>query len=98
MSGYYPVDATDVKPLPHFPVIESMDDETLEAMRRMTVTEKLALVGKINREVRCHVAESIRTRHPEWSDEECHTEFSRIMLTATYESLTEFRPARILDL
>ena len=98
MSKFYPVDSTEVKPLPPFPDIEWMDIETVEALRRMTVSEKLHLVGKINREVRRRVAESIRTCHRDWSDEQCSTEFRNTMLTATYESLTEFMPTNIVDL
>ena len=98
MNEFYPMDSIDVKPLPPLPVIEQMDDEMVAAMRRMSVSEKLALVGKINREVRRRVAESIRTRHPEWSDDQVQAEFIRTMLTATYESLTEFMPANILEL
>ena len=90
--------STAAKPQLSLPVIEHMDDEMVAAMRRMTVSEKLALVGKINREVRRRVAESIRTRHPEWSDDQVQAEFLSTMLTATYESLTEFMPANILEL
>ncbi len=98
MSEFYPMDSTIEKPLPPLPVIERMNDEMLAAMRRMTVSEKLALVGKINREVRRRVAESIRSRNPEWSDDQIQSAFLSQMSTATYESLTEFMPANILEL
>ena len=75
-----------------------MDDEMVAAMRRMTVSERIHLVGKINREVRRRVAESIRARHPGWSDDAIQAEFLCTMRTATYESLTEFMPANILEL
>ena len=57
MNEFYPIEMTHensivAKPLPPFPEIEWMDEETVEALRRMTVSEKLHLVGKINREVR----------------------------------------------
>jgi hypothetical protein len=98
VNEFYPADSIDAKPLPPLLVIERMNDEMVAAMRRMTVSDKLALVGKINREVRRRVAESIRTRHPEWSDDEIQAAFIRTMLTATYESLTEFMPDNILEL
>ena len=98
MSEFYPIFSTRSEQLLAYPVSDHMSDEMVVAMRAMTITEKLYLVGKINREVRRRVAESIRVQNPHWSDEEVHAEFLRTMLSATYDSLTEFMPANILNL
>ena len=98
MNEFYPADVTDEKQIQPLPVIERMDDVTAEAMRRMSVTEKIHLVGKNHREVRRRVSESIRIQNHDWSNEEVHSEMIRTMSTATYESLTGFMPTNILDL
>ena len=98
MSEVFPIDTSVKETLLPFPAIEWMSDEMVAALRAMTVTQKLHLVGKINLEVRRRVAASIRLHNPHWAEEEVHAEFLRTMLTATDESLTEFMPANILDL
>ena len=98
MREVFPVDTSFKETLLPFPAIEWMSDEMVVALRAMTVTQKLQLVGKINLEVRRRVAASIRLQNPHWVEEEVHAEFLRTMQTATYESLTEFMPANILEL
>lgn len=78
--------------------IDHMDDQMVAAMRALTISEKLHLVGKINREVRRRVKESVRTRNPHWSEEGVQAEFLHTMLSSTYESLIEFMPTNVLDL
>ena len=60
MNEISPVRSTAEEPRLSLSVIEHMDDEMLTPLRGMTVSEKLALAGKINREVRPRVAESNR--------------------------------------
>ena len=98
MSEWFPMNSIADKPLALPLVIEWPSDETVAFLRTKTVSDKIALVGKINREVRRRVAESIRSRNPDWSDNQIQAAFLSQMSTATYESLTEFMPARILDL
>ena len=58
MSEFYPIFSTRSEQLLAYPVSDHMSDEMVLAMRAMTITEKLYLVEKINREVRRRVAES----------------------------------------
>jgi hypothetical protein len=62
--------------------IEVVDDAIAEIRRSKTVTERIAMVVAANRTVRLRIEGHLRTRHPDWSDQEIQDEIARRMLAS----------------
>ena len=60
--------------------IEIMDDATAEMLRGKTVTERIEMVFAANRTMRLRIKTGLRTRHPDWSNEQVTAEVARRML------------------
>ena len=61
--------------------IEVVDDALAEVLRRKTVTERVAMVLDANRTMRLRMEGHLRTRYPDWTDQEIMAEVARRMLS-----------------
>lgn len=57
--------------------VEYMDRELVEMLHSKTTAEKIAMVGAAHRTMRLLVASGIRSKHPEWTEEEVLAEINR---------------------
>jgi hypothetical protein len=60
--------------------IELLDDAMVEILRAKTPAERLAMAFDCNRTMRLRMAGHLRTRHPDWTEEQIHAEVARRML------------------
>jgi hypothetical protein len=63
--------------------IEVLDDSMVEVLRRKQPWERVAMVGQANQTVRLLMAGGIRSRNPEWTEEQVRREVARRMLGGT---------------
>ena len=61
------------------PRVELLDPAVVEALRRKTVTERVAMVFEANRTMRLRLEGHLRSRHPNWDDEAIQREIARRM-------------------
>jgi hypothetical protein len=59
--------------------IELPDDRVVAILRGKTIAERAAIVFACNRTMRLRLAGHLRTRHPDWSDEQVAAEIARRM-------------------
>jgi len=59
--------------------IEVVDDRVAEALRARTPAERIALALDCNETVRLVIAGYLRSRHPDWRDEQIRGEVARRM-------------------
>lgn len=59
--------------------IEILDDAVVDVLRRLTPAQRLAAVFDCNRTWRLRLAGHLRTRHPDWSDDQIAAEVARRM-------------------
>ena len=56
------------------PIVEVIDDQMAEVLRGKTGAEKLAIADRMFRDARQIIVSSVRTLHPDWSDEQVRRE------------------------
>jgi len=59
--------------------IELPDDRVVAILRGKTIAERAAIVFACNRTMRLRLAGHLRTRHPDWTDEQVAAEIARRM-------------------
>lgn len=60
--------------------IEVVDDAVAEALRRQTLTQRVAMVLAANRTMRLIIEGRLRTSHPDWDDRRIAAEVARRMV------------------
>ncbi len=70
--------------------IEPISREHVEYLRSLTFAQKVAMVGELNRCVRQHMVERLRTQHPDWTDQQFQTEVARKILNESEEDILNF--------
>lgn len=65
------------------PCIELLDEAVVEALRRKTKAERLAMAFEANRTMRLRLEGHLRTQHPDWDDQAVMREIARRMLLGT---------------
>ena len=63
--------------------IEIVDPIVAKCLREKTFAERLEMVFDANRTMRLLIAGGVRTRHPDWSDEQIQQEVVRRILHGT---------------
>ena len=63
--------------------IEVIDDTMAQVLRGKQPWERVAMVGQANRTVRQLMAGGIRSRNPDWTDDQVRREVARRMLGGT---------------
>ena len=63
--------------------IEVVDPLVAKCLREKTFAERLEMVFNANRTMRLLIAGGVRTRNPDWSDEQIQQEVARRILHAT---------------
>ncbi len=63
--------------------IEVVDDAVAQALRQKTPTERIGMVLAANRTMRLVVEGSLRSRHPDWKDDQIKKEVARRMSGGT---------------
>jgi hypothetical protein len=57
--------------------IETIDDALAEILRQKTPAERVAMITAANRTARLIAAAGVRFQHPDWSEEQVHSEVLR---------------------
>jgi hypothetical protein len=60
--------------------IERLEPEIVAVLRRMWPAERLAAAFDCNRTMRLRLAGHLKTRHPDWGEEQIQAEIARRML------------------
>ncbi len=63
-----------------FGQIEVVDDAVAEVLRHKTVTQRLAMVFAAHRMARMLIEGSLRSTHPDWSEDQIRSQASRRLL------------------
>ena len=63
--------------------IEVVDEAVAKVLRSKEPSERVAMIGQANRTMRALLAGHVRTRHPDWSDEQVRREVARRLLRGT---------------
>lgn len=63
--------------------IEVIDDALAEVLRQKTPAERVAMIFDANRTMRLRIEGHLRTRHPDWPDEDIEAEIAGRMLGGT---------------
>ena len=61
--------------------IEVVDDAVADVLRGKTVAQRVEMILDANRTMRLLIETGLRTRHPDWSDEQIAAEVARRMLS-----------------
>lgn len=59
------------------PVVEVIDDQMAEILRAKTGLQKLHIADRMFRSAREMIATSVRSMHPDWSNEQVNQEAAR---------------------
>jgi Rv0078B-related antitoxin len=76
--------------------IEVVDEAVAAVLRRKTPAERVAMALDMNRTARLLIEDGLRTRHPDWTDDQIKVEVAWRMLPAdcrTPEILSRIRDA-----
>jgi hypothetical protein len=60
--------------------IEVVDEHVAELLRRKTPAERVKMISDAHRTMRLLIEGGLRTRHPDWGDEEILAEVQRRMM------------------
>jgi hypothetical protein len=63
--------------------IDMLDDTLVEILRNKTPGERLAMGLEMNRTARLMIAASLRSYHPDWTEEQVLAEVARRMFDGT---------------
>ena len=63
--------------------IEVVDDAVAEILHRKTPAERVAMISTCHRTMRLLIEGHLRTRHPDWTDEQIAAEVARRMTRGT---------------
>jgi len=61
------------------PCVELLDEQIVEALRRKTPAERVAMVFAANRTMRLRLEGHLRSCHPDWDDQTVMREIARRM-------------------
>jgi len=61
------------------PCVELLDEQIVEALRRKTPVERVAMVFAANRTMRLRLEGHLRSCHPDWDDQAVMREIARRM-------------------
>lgn len=63
--------------------METLDPAIVEILKSKTPAERLAMIFAANRTMRLRLEGHLRTRHPDWDDEQIRAEIAKRMLGGT---------------